>query len=116
MLLTRTKTAKLVGASREVIRKHLMLWFAKQEIRAPGKKRGQGSAHYGCGNHILKHEHLSEMAKFVDSNNRRAGAMASIRSIRDFLLRKYGVRYNRSTIYFALCVTNMPNLIRVLLS
>ena len=94
--------SKLFGASRELIRQHVMLWYNKKEIRPVGKKRGQGSARYDDNNHILKHEHLSAITKFVDNNNKKAGGMTSVRVIRNHLLRTFGVRYKRSAIYYAL--------------
>ena len=81
------KTAQLVGVSQEVIRKHVMLWYDKQEIRPLGEKRGQGSLHHSDSNHILKRTHLTAIKKFVDNNNQKAGGMTTIKSIRDFLQR-----------------------------
>ena len=97
-------TAHLVGASKNLIREHVMLWYEKKEIRQRGKHRGQGSSQYGDGNHILKREHLDSMRKLVDNNNKKAGGMTNIRHIRDHLQRKFGVRYKRQAIYYALRV------------
>ena len=97
-------TAKLIGASQEVIRRHAMLWFSKKEIRQTGRKRGQGCGHYNTNNHILHQEHLNAISKFVDHNNSKAGGMTSIRQIRNHLQREFGVRYKRSAIYYALRV------------
>ena len=98
------KTSQLLGASQEAIRRHVMLWYDKQEIRQPCKKRGQGSSRYGDNNHVLKHQHLASITKFVDGNNTKAGGMTSVHAIRNHLLRTYGIRYNRSAIYYALRV------------
>ena len=98
------KTAKLFGAGKELVRRHVMLWYTKKEIRPPGKKRGRGSAHYGDDNHILKQAQLSSLSNFIDNNNKKAGGMTTIRTIRNFLQREFGVRYNRSAIYYALRV------------
>ena len=99
-----TSRLRLLGVSQEAIRKHVMLWYDKQEIRQSTKKRGQGSARYGDNNHVLKHRHLAAISKYVDHNNKRAGGMTGVKQIRNHLFRTFGVRYKRSTLYYALRV------------
>ena len=67
------KTAQLVGVSQEVIRKHVMLWYDTQEIRKPGKKRGQGSLHHSDSNHILKRTHLTAIKKIRGQQQPKGG-------------------------------------------
>ena len=62
---TVTSASQLLGASQEAIRRHVMIWYDKQEIRQPCKKCGQGSSCYGDNNHILNHQHLASITKFV---------------------------------------------------
>ena len=104
MTMACTKAGALIGANHSIIQNNVKLWFEENVFPPCGNKRGQGSAHYGDHNHVLRRNHLESIRNYIDSNNNKSGGMVSIRSIRNHLQREFGVRYNRNALYYCLSV------------